>query len=175
MSKQKLSFEVVKEEFNTVEFFGQQLEVKKKLSLKEVVQLVQLYLSEYFSIDDSELQVIYAEYGLKSALFNTVVQNFEIDEEDFEKATTTSLFEDIAKKVSNYKTVEYLISKTLSRIENQSSLEKTLSTIGDRLMETLSGIASGISPEMIDGVMNAIDEAKKLGIKKEESVLPVKS
>jgi hypothetical protein len=171
MEKKILALSGTKVEFDTITFQDQVIKVKKRLELEDVIQLVSTYLSEYYSDSSDRSQVIFAEYGLQSTTFE-VATDSAINPEDFAIVASTSLFEDVISKITNFEFVKMIIAKTIEKIERENSLEKSISKITEKVLEAVQSFSEkGIDKDMIESIQSTVKEISAMGIKEE---MPVK-
>lgn len=166
MEKKMLNLNNVEDAFETVYFQEQAIKVKKRLSLDDIVNLVTNYIRTYFSEDKYESAVIYAEYGLKSELFD-VATNFEIKQEDFSVFISTDILENVISKISNYNEVELLIDKTIKKIEKEKSMDGRLGVLVEKAISFVDKIASteyNIDEKTIKTITDAMTELKNTGL-----------
>jgi hypothetical protein len=171
MEKKILSAVAVKEEFDTLTFQEQVIKIKKRLSLEDVIKLVAIYLEEYYSENENNSQPIFAEYGLKSATFETAT-DFSISTDDFSVIAGTTLFDDVISKISNFDFVRMLINKSIEKIDKKNSIEISVSKITESIIQAIQNFSEkGIDQDMLNSIQNTIKEVNLLGIKEE---MPVK-
>lgn len=172
MDKKILSFKALEPAYDTIMFQEQVIKVKKRLSTSDISTLVEGYIREYFSESEAPTQVVFAELSFKSILFD-IVTDVEISENDFSEIIKTSLFDDVAEKVVNLKDVRFIIEKTIEKIEKENSIENTVKSIGDKLMETLENLSSmNLDQSLVDNINKTIGDIRGMNIAEE---IPVAS
>lgn len=171
MEKKILELSGTKTEYDTITFQDQVIKIKKILPLEDVIQLVSTYLSEYYSESNDKSQVIFAEYGLQSTTFE-VATDSTIKADDFSVVASTSLFEDVISKITNFEFVKMIIGKTIEKIERENSLEKSIAKVTEKIVEAIQSFSEkGIDADMLTSIQNTVKEIGAMGIKEE---MPVK-
>lgn len=155
----------------TVIFQGQVVNVKTMLSFEDIIKLVSVYVSDYFSRRDDNNGVLTAEYGFKSVLAE-LATDITITEDDFAVVAGTSFFDDIESKISNLEDVRTLIDKTIWQLEKQNSFESKLALLVENLSVFVQSLSeSGIDGKLLESIKNLVSEVKTIETIKEEPVV----
>lgn len=165
MEKSTLIFKPVENDYETMVFQEQTIKFKKRLSPEDMVMIVESYVDDYFNLGSPASQVVTAEYGLKSALFQVTVLNFDIPDGLLMQLFSTELFDKITSNVVNYTELRDMISKTIQKIEKENSFETKMSDVADKIMEVVAKISSGASEESLKSIVDSINDLKRLGEK----------
>ena len=164
----------------TIIFQEQVIKVKTRLSVEDIVKLVSIYISEYFSNSDQEnyspySEVVQAEYALKSTTFELATDK-TVGENDFGLIADAGLFDEVISKISNFKFVIELINKTIEKIEKENSFENQLVLLVNKASAVLDKIEGmGFDKEMVSTIqtivsdIKGIDEQKEMPIKRKKS------
>jgi len=167
MEKKILAIKDSESAYDTVIFQEQVIKVKRRLSVEDVVGLVEAYVSEYFANAEAKSQVIFAEYALRAKLID-IATDTEVVKESLPTIFSTNIFEDVVLKILNYSFVLDVIQKTIKKNEVGNSFEKKLSDLADMAIEAAGKLSeSGFDKSMLEEMQKMIQDVSKLNLNTE--------
>ena len=167
MNKTQITFNQ-EEEFTNISFRKQIIQIKKFLSVADVIKLATSYINEYFNKErGADTNVIMAEYSMRGMLFDLVTDK-EIEEGQVEIANSTNLFDLVIAEVANYDFLLSVIEKIIDSIEKENSFERKLSILADKVIEFVDNMAkNGFDKEMIAKIGETVKEIQDLNLNKQ--------
>lgn len=126
--------------------------VKSRLNLVDFVKLISTYMNVYRETQNVEQAPLLAEMEFRTTFFDLAVVNIKIEDKDYEKLISTSLYDKISEAVENYWDLKELLWDTLKTYKEGLSLESNLSALIGEIKKIAMKVADG------DGVLEALGD-----------------